>query len=224
MLNFHLISLFPEVVETYLGHSILGRAVKEKKINLKTYNPRDFSKDKLKRVDNKVYGGGPGMVLEAEPVLRAAKKALGKKERKNIEIIFFTPSGKQWTNKEAKKLSKKKHIILIAGHYEGIDARVQKILKAKEYSIGPFVTSGGELPAMVVIDSVARQVPGVLGKQESLEESRVASPEVYTRPEILRWDGKSHKVPKVLLSGNHGKIEEWRKANLEKYKKKYKNS
>ncbi len=222
MLNFHLISLFPEAVESYIQHSILGRAIKEKKINLKTYNPRDFSKDRLKRVDNKVYGGGPGMVLEAEPILRAVKKAVGRKNRKNIEIIFFTPSGKQWTNKEAKKLSTKKHIIMIAGHYEGVDARVQKILKAKEYSIGPFVTTGGELPAMIVIDSVARQIPGVLGKQESLEENRLASPEVYTRPELLRWEGRNYKVPKVLLSGHHKKIEEWKKSIIDKYKKKYK--
>lgn len=221
MLNFHLISLFPETVEAYLQHSILKRAQEKGKIKLKTYNPRDFTKDKLKRVDNKPYGGGPGMVLEAEPLLKAAQKALGKKARKDLAIIFFTPSGKKWNNEEAKKLSKKKHIIMIAGHYEGIDARVQKILRAKEYSVGDFVTTGGELPAMIVIDTVTRQIPGVLGNEESLEENRTASPEVYTRPESFKWKGKNYKVPKVLLSGHHKKIKEWKEEIINKYKKKY---
>jgi len=221
MLHFHLISLFPEVVEGYTNHSILKRAKDNKKIKFSWYNPREFTKDKFKRVDNKPYGGGPGMVLEAESVLKAASKAIGKKDRKNIEIIFFTPSGKKWTNAEAKKFSKKKHIIMIAGHYEGIDARVQKVLKAKEYSVGDFVTTGGELPAMILIDTIARQIPGVLGNIESLEDERVASPEVYTRPEVLKWKGKKYRVPKVLLSGNHKEIEKWKKEALQKYKSKY---
>ena len=223
MLHFHLVSLFPDVVESYVSHSILKRAIQNKKIKLSTYNPRDFTKDKFKRVDNKPYGGGPGMVLEALPVLKAVKKALGKKDRKNVEIIFFTPHGKTWTNKEAKKLAQKKHIILIAGHYEGIDARVQKALKAKEYSIGNFVTTGGELPAMIVIDTVSRQIEGVLGNYESLEEQRTASPEVYTRPETIKWGNKEYKVPNVLLSGDHKKIEEWKKAKQKEYEKKYRN-
>ena len=214
MVNFHLISLFPEVVEEYTKHSLLGRATKENKIKLNTYNPRDYTKDKLKRVDNKPYGGGPGMVLEAEPILKAAQKAKGRK--KDVEIIFFTPSGKPWTNKEAKKLAKKKHIIMIAGHYEGVDDRVRQILKAKPYSVGDFITTGGELPAMVIIDTVARQVSGVLGKRESLEENRVASPKVYTRPASLKWKGRLYNVPKVLLSGNHKEIEAWRRKQIKK--------
>ncbi len=209
-----MISLFPEFVEFYISSSILGRAAKKKLIKLSTYNPRDFTKDKFRRVDNKPYGGGPGMVLEAEPVLRATQKAIGRKNRKDLAIIFFSPHGKLWTNKEAKKLSKKKHIVLIAGHYEGIDARVRKALRAREYSIGDFVTTGGELPAAILIDTLARQLPGVLGKEESLEENRTASPDVYTRPELLSWKGKKYKVPKVLLSGNHAEIEKWRKDNL----------
>ena len=222
MLNFHIITLFPEAFESYLNHSIIKRAAENKKIKFHFYNPRDFTKDKHKRVDNKPYGGGPGMVIEAEPVLRAVKKAIGKKDKRNIEIIFFTPHGKKWTNKEAKKLAQKKHIILIAGHYEGIDARVQKILKAKEYSIGDYITTGGELAALVLIDTISRQKEGVLGKKESLEENRIASPEVYTRPEVLKWEGREYKVPKVLLSGNHKKIEEWKIQVKERYSKKYK--
>ena len=137
-----------------------------------------------------------------------------------IKIILFSPSGKKFDTSYAKKLIKKKYtdIILIAGRYEGIDARVQKIFRAEEISIGDYVLTGGELPAMVLIDSISRQVPGVLGKYESLEEERVSSSEVYTRPEILKYpfgkaqgkNIKTYKVPKVLLSGNHKKIEEWK--------------
>jgi len=187
------------------------RAQRDKKIKVSFYNPRDFTKDKHNRVDRKPFGGGPGMVLEAESVLKAAAKAIGRKDKKDIEVIFFSPSGKQFEQKDAKRLAKnKKHIVFLCGHYEGIDARVVKILKAKPVSIGPYVLTGGELPAAVVADAITRHVPGVLGCAESLEESRTASPEVYTRPEILKWKGKEYKVPKVLLSGHHAKIEEWK--------------
>ncbi len=198
---------------------MLGRAQKDKKIKVSYYNPRDFTTDKHKRVDNKPYGGGPGMVLEAESFLRAAQKAIGRK--KNVEVIFFSPSGKQFDSKMARKLAKLggsttkfKHIVMLCGHYEGVDARVAKILKAKHVSVGPFVLTGGELPAAIVVDAVARHVEGVLGAQESLEEERTASPEVYTRPEILVWKKKKHKVPKVLLSGHHKNIEEWKQKKL----------
>lgn len=208
MTTFHIITLFPEAVTGYLGSSIIGRAVESKKIKIKCYNPRDFTKDKWARVDRRPYGGGPGMVLEPEAILKAVQKAVGKKK---AEIYFFDRSGKQFTNTEARVLAKKvKDIVLICGHYEGIDARVQKILKAKKVSVGPYTLTGGELPAMVVIDAVARQVKGVLGRFDSIEEERVSSSEVYTRPEVLVWKGKKYKVPKVLLSGNHKKIEEWK--------------
>ena len=147
------------------------------------------------------------MVLRPEPFLRAAKKSTGNKKS---EVIFFATDGAQFDEPTATKLSKKKDIIFICGHYEGIDARVQKILKAKKVSVGPYVLTGGELPAATMIDCIARFVPGVLGKAESLEASRVSSPEVYTRPETLVWKGKKYRVPKVLLSGHHGKIEEWK--------------
>jgi tRNA (guanine37-N1)-methyltransferase len=150
------------------------------------------------------------MVLEPDGILRAAEKAIGKK--RGAEKIFFSTDGKQFDEPMAKKLSKKKDILLIAGHYEGVDERVQKILKAKKVSMGPFVLTGGELPATTLIDAVARFVPGVLGKAESLEAARVSSPEVYTRPEILIWKGKKYRVPKVLLTGHHAKIEEWKRS------------
>jgi tRNA (guanine37-N1)-methyltransferase len=225
MLHFHIISLFPESIEPYLSSSILGRvqngiapkgkkAPKQPPIKVSYYNPRDFAKGKWHRVDQRPYGGGPGMVMEPESVLRAAKKALGTK--RGATVIFFSPSGKQFDAEMAKQLSKKKDIVLVSGRYEGVDARVAKILKAKEVSIGPYVLTGGELPAAVMVDAIARYVPGVLGTEESREDERVASPDVYTRPEILEWQGKKHRVPKVLLSGDHKKIEEWKSAQRAK--------
>lgn len=217
MLHFHIISLFPETIEAYFSHSILGRAQlksgkpkkgEREKIRISFYNPKDFVGAKHGRVDQRPYGGGPGMILEPEAMLAAAERAL--KNKKGVAKLFFSTDGEQFSESMAKKLSKKKDILLICGRYEGVDARVQKILKAKKVSVGPYVLTGGELPAAAVIDAVARFVPGVLGKSESLERSRVSSPEVYTRPEVLKWKGKQHRVPKVLLSGNHAKINAWK--------------
>ncbi len=210
-MTFHIITIFPEIVRSYVDESILARAQKKKLINIKVYNPRDFTKDKHRSVDDKTYGGGPGMVMQAEPILRAVAKARGRK--KNIKVIMFSPGGKQFTNVYAETLSKKyKDVILIAGRYEGIDTRVKKALRAEEVSIGPYVLTGGEVPAMVVVDAVSRQIPGVLGHVESLEEKRTASSEMYTRPEVIKHKGKNYKVPEVLLSGDHKKIEEWRSS------------
>lgn len=207
-LTFHIITLFPEAFDAYLNASIIGRAIRDKKIAVKFYNPRDFTKDKWQRVDQRPYGGGPGMVLQAEPFLKATAKAVGKKK---AEKYFFDASGAQFTNADARSLAKKgDDLVLIAGRYEGVDARVQKILKAKKVSVGPYTLTGGELPAMIVMDAVARQIPGVLGTHASIEEERIASSEVYTRPEVLVWKGKKHRVPKVLLSGHHGKIDAWK--------------
>ncbi len=203
--------------DSYLQESILGRALKNKLISVKFYNPRDFikaPKNNYKPVDDKPYGGGPGMVMRAEPMLSAVAKALADKKAKKgkIKIILFSTSGKKFDTTYAKTSAKKyTDIIMISGRYEGIDARVQKILRAEEISIGDYVLTGGELPAMVLIDSISRQIPGVLGKYESLEEERVSSSEVYTRPEVLKYKNKNYKVPKVLLSGNHRLIDEWKK-------------
>lgn len=217
MIHFHIITLFPESIRSYVNDSILARAQKSKKIKVTFYNPRDFTKDKHKRIDGRPYGGGPGMVIEAEPVLKAVNKAVGKK--KVVKIIFFSPSGKQFNTSDARKFAKKyKHIVLISGHYEGIDVRVRKILKADEISIGPYILTGGEIPAMIIVDAVSRHIKGVLGNMDSIEESRITSSEVYTRPESFLYKGKQYRVPKILLSGNHKEIEEW-KQNLSKNKK-----
>ena len=182
--------------------------MEDKKIKILFYNPLDFCEPK-RRADDRPYGGGPGMVLRPELFLKAFEKI---KKTKKAKVILFSPSGKKFDTPYAKKLVKQKYtdIIMISGRYEGIDARVKKILKAEEISIGDYVLTGGELPAMVLIDSISRQIPGVLGKYESLEEERVSSSEFYTRPEILKWKGKNYRVPKVLLSGHHKKIDEWK--------------
>lgn len=209
-MHFHIVSLFPESIEPYLTSSILGRAIEAKKIKVSYYDPKDFTRDRYGRVDRRPYGGGPGMVLEPDAILRAVEKAKGKK--KGVEVIFFATDGTQFDEPMAQKLSKKKDIIFICGRYEGIDARVQKILKAKKVTVGPYVLTGGELPAATMIDAIARFVPGVLGKAESLEASRVSAPEVYTRPEVLEWKKKKYRVPKVLLSGNHAEMDKWKKS------------
>lgn len=209
-IHFHIVTLFPESIEPYLKASIIGRAIAAKKIKISYYDPKKFTRDRYGRVDRRPYGGGPGMVLEPDGVLRAAQKAIGNK--KGVEKIFFATDGAVFDEGMAKKLSKKKDVLFICGHYEGVDARVQKILKAKKVSVGPYVLTGGELPAATLIDAISRFVPGVLGKAESLEASRVSSPEVYTRPEVLTWKGKKRRVPKVLLSGNHAEIEKWKKG------------
>lgn len=212
-MHFHIITLFPGAFTSYLNESIVKRAVEKKKIKVSLYNPRDFTHDKWARVDRRPYGGGPGMVLEAESVVRAATKAIGTKNRREVEVVFFEPGGVQFTTAHADVIgAKRKHIVMICGRYEGVDARVKKILKAKSYSIGPYTLTGGELPAMVLLDCITRRIPGVLGKDESVEERRVASGEVYTRPEVFVWKGKKYRVPKVLLSGDHKKIEAWKKG------------
>ncbi len=212
-MRFHIITIFSEMFDSYLKESIIGRAVKNGLISVKFHNPRNFvkgNKTDYRPVDGRPYGGGPGMVMQAEPILKAFSK-IRIKDKKKAKIILFSTSGSKFTTAYAKMSAKKyTDIILISGRYEGIDARVQKILNAEEISIGDYVLTGGELPAMVLIDSISRQIKGVLGKYESLEEERVSSSEVYTRPEVLKYKGKNYRVPKVLLSGNHKKIEEWR--------------
>lgn len=210
MVHFHLITLFPESIRPYLDASMIGRAQEKKRIKVSYYNPRDYTTDDYGRVDRRPYGGGPGMVLEPESMLRAAMAAIGKK--KDVQVIFFSPAGDTFSEEIAKELTTKKHIVMICGHYEGVDARVAQILNARHISVGPYVLTGGELPAATIIDAVARFVPGVLGKAESLEGSRVSCSEVYTRPDVLVWKGKKYPVPEVLKTGNHAKIDEWKRS------------
>jgi len=216
MLHYHIITLFPESIEPYLAASIIGKAREKGKIKVSYYNPRDFTREADARVDRRPYGGGPGMVLEPDAVLCAAMKAIGKK--KSVEVIFFSTGGAQFDEPMAQKLAKKKDIVFICGHYEGVDARVGEILKAKLVTMGPYVLTGGELPAATMIDAISRHLKGVLGKEESLEASRVSSPDVYTRPEVFVWKKKKYPVPEVLLSGHHAKIEEWKKERRNKEK------
>jgi tRNA (guanine37-N1)-methyltransferase len=212
-MKYHVITLFPGAFDSYINESIISRAIEDKKIKVNFYNPREYTKDKWRRIDQKPYSGGPGMVIQAEPVIKAIEAALKKvKDKKKAKIVWLSPGGKQFDTDYAKKTSKKfTDIVVVCGRYEGIDARVKKVFKVEEVSVGPFVLTGGELPAMILIDSISRQIPGVLGNIDSLEENRIASHDVYTRPEVFEYKKKKYRVPKVLLSGNHAKIEEWKK-------------
>ncbi|MEI6863845.1 MAG: tRNA (guanosine(37)-N1)-methyltransferase TrmD [Candidatus Adlerbacteria bacterium] len=217
-MKFHVVTLFPEVIDAYTSASILGRAQKaspvgrarprEKLLEVKSYQLRDFVTNKWGKVDERPYGGGPGMVLQAEPFIKAVEKI--RKNKKGIKVLITSAGGKLLTNAYAKALSKQKEVIILCGRYEGIDVRVKKVLKAEEVSVGPYILTGGEVPALAIIDAAARQIPGVLGKFESLEEGRVASHDVYTRPEVLIHKGKNYRVPKVLLSGNHAEMDAWK--------------
>ena len=197
------------MIEPYIGESILKRAAEKKLIAFDIKNIREYTKDKHRKTDERPYGGGPGMVMTAQPILGAFGKL--KMKGKKVKTILLSPSGTQFTNDIAKKMAKNySDIVFVCGRYEGVDDRVRKILRADEYSIGSYTLTGGEIPALVMIDAVARQIPGVLGKGESVEETRVASPRVYTRPEVLVHKGKKYKVPTVLTTGDHAKIDEWR--------------
>lgn len=207
-MHFHIVTLFPDSFESYLNASILKRAISDKKIKISFYNPIDFLKDK-ERVDDRPYGGGPGMVMRAEPVAKAIAKAIGKKT--DYKIIFFTPAGENFTNIKAKQyVETTKNIIFVCGRYEGIDARVLDMFPCEKVSIGEYVLTGGELPAMIMIDAISRNIKGVLGDIDSVEENRISSPLVYTRPDVLKYKTKEYKVPDVLLSGHHKEIDKWR--------------
>jgi tRNA (guanine37-N1)-methyltransferase len=224
-MQFHLITLFPEVCQTYLEAGVLGRAqktdkgkgakVRGKKIEVSYYNPRDYSSDKHRKVDERPYGGGPGMVMVVEPIIKAWVKAVGRKTKSlkegKVATLIMSPRGVTFTQTLAKKYAAEyEHIVLISGRYEGIDDRVRQILNAEEVSVGDYILTGGELPALTIIDATARQIPGVLGTFESLEEERPTSGEVYTRPEVYTYKKKDYVVPKVLVEGNHKEIDKWR--------------
>jgi|AntAceMinimDraft_6_1070360.scaffolds.fasta_scaffold03402_2 tRNA (guanine37-N1)-methyltransferase len=218
-MHFHIITLFPDSISCYVNSSILKRAQESKKISISFYNPREFTNNKHNKVDHKPYGGGPGMVLQAEPVIKAIEKAKGKK--RNVKIIWLTPAGKTFTNILAKKYATAKssnHLIFVCGRYEGIDSRVKQVFKKdiEEISIGDFVLTGGELPSVVMIDAISRQIEGVLGNTESPEELRISSHDSYTRPEVFIYKKKKYSVPKVLTSGNHKEIDIHRMNKLSK--------
>ncbi len=204
-MKFDILTLFPEMFKP-LEESIIGRAKENDKIEINLTNIRDFSKDKHKHVDDTPYGGGAGMVMRADVVYDAYKSV----EDKNAKVIYLTPQGKALNQAKVEELAKEQHLILLCGHYEGIDQRVIEKINPEEISIGDYVLTGGELPAMILVDSISRYVDGVLNK-ESIEEESFSNglleyPQ-YTRPEV--FEGIS--VPEVLLSGNHQNIAKWRK-------------
>jgi tRNA (guanine37-N1)-methyltransferase len=236
-MTFHIITLFPRAFRSYFGESILKRAIEDKKIAVKFYNPRDYADNKWKRIDRAPYGGGPGMVIQPLPVIKAVEAAVKscklkvkskskvKGQLSKVSLVWLSPNGKQFTNEAGTNYAKYTDIIIICGRYEGIDARVKKAVSImrmprigmriprialEEISVGPFVLTGGELPAMLMIDVISRQVEGVLGDFNSREEARVASPDVYTRPEVFTYNGRKLRVPKILLSGHRAKIDEWK--------------
>lgn len=224
-MHFHVITLFPEVCQAYTDASVLGRAqktdkgkgakVRGKKIAVSYYNPRDFATDKHRKTDDRPYGGGPGMVMMVEPVVRAFEKAVGKKMAAKaagkVKTLIMSPRGTPFTQELAKKYAKEyDHLVLISGRYEGIDARVNEITGAEEVSVGEYILTGGELPALTIIDSVSRQIPGVLGTFESLEDERATSGVAYTRPEVFVYKKRALGVPEVLKNGDHKQIEAWR--------------
>jgi len=212
-----IITLFPGMFKGPFAESIIKRAQEKGLLKIEIHNLRKWTKDKHKTVDDHSFGGGTGMVLMVEPVYKALKE-LKKKESK---VILLTPQGKVFKQEKAKKLSKEKHLIFICGHYEGADERIREKLVDEEISIGDYVLTGGELPAMVVIDTITRLIPGVLSKKEAKEIESFSFKGLLEYPQYTRpANFKGWPVPEILLSGNHQKINEWReKKALEKTKK-----
>ncbi|MFH1423643.1 MAG: tRNA (guanosine(37)-N1)-methyltransferase TrmD [Candidatus Nealsonbacteria bacterium] len=217
MLKFDIITIFPNIFDSYVKESLIARAQKKRFIKIGIHNLRKWTQDRHKTVDDRPFGGGLGMVLKIEPLFKAIKELSSlrtKKELSSLRVILFTPRGKKFDQKMAYKLSKSKHLIFICGRYEGVDERVARHLVDEELSIGDYDLMGGELPAMVVIETISRLIPGVLGKPKLLKERITKNKgfleyEQYTRPEVF----KNWSVPNVLLSGDHKKIEEWHKKH-----------
>ena len=214
-MKFDIITIFPDIFNSYFSESLIGRAQKNKLIDIKVHNLRDYTEDKHKKVDDKAFGGGLGMVMKVEPIYKAVT-ALKKQKTK---VILFTPRGKKFNQKMAHDFSKLNQLIFICGRYEAVDERVAKKIADVELSIGDYVLMGGEIPAMAVIETVTRLIPGAIGKEELLGQRVTKSKGFieyaqYTRPEEFNgW-----KVPKVLMSGDHKKIEEWKKKHSEEIK------
>jgi tRNA (guanine37-N1)-methyltransferase len=216
MLTFDIITIFPEIFDSYLKESLIARAQKKKLIKINVHNLRKWTANRHKTVDDRPFGGGLGMVMKVEPTYKAVKE-IKKSASRRTKVILFTPRGKKFNQKTACQLSKLNQLIMICGRYEGVDERVAKHLADLELSIGPYDLMGGELPAMIVIETIARLIPGILGKAKILKEritkdkGFIEYPQ-YTRPEVFSpKKGVKWKVPKVLLSGNHKEIERWRK-------------
>ena len=219
-MNFDIITIFPKIFDSYLKESLIKKAQEKKFIQVRIHNLRDWTKDKHRTVDDRPFGGGYGMVMKVEPIFRAVKDIENKKiDSGKKKIILFSPRGKRFNQKMAFKFSKLEQVIMICGRYEGVDERVAKYIADINLSIGDYVLMGGELPAMVVIEVVSRLIPGIIKKPELLKE-RITKDKgfleypQYTRPEIFEPEpGVRWRVPKVLLSGDHKKIKEWRERH-----------
>ena len=207
-MRFDVVTLFPDLIKDALDHGITGRAIKKNQLTLKTWNPRDFTDSKTGRVDDKPYGGGPGMVMESEPLIKAIKKA--KQSSNSSHVVYLSPQGQKFNQKRAEEFLQHRKIILLSGRYEGIDERVIESEVDEICSVGDFVVSGGEIPALLVIDAVCRLEKGVLGdpdsaSQDSFSDGLLEFPQ-YTRPDSNEFG----EVPDVLIGGNHSEIAKWR--------------
>ncbi len=210
-MRFDIMTLFDREVSDFLHTSILGRAIKNGLFEVKCHNIRDYTEDKQKRVDDAPYGGGMGMVMQAAPIRNCFDHILSEIPNKKPHVIYMTPKGKRFTQTRAKKLLKHENIVILCGHYEGVDQRILDAIVDEEISVGDYVLTGGELPAMIVVDTVARMIEGVLSdpvcyKDESIYSGLLEHPH-YSRPEVF----EGVKVPDILLSGHHANIEAWRK-------------
>lgn len=211
-MQFDIVTIFPSLFDSYLGESLIKKGCEKKKIKVNVHNLREWTKDRHKTVDDKPFGGESGMVMKAEPFYKAVKdiKLSGAKTK----TILFTPRGKIFNQKKASYFASYDQIIMLCGRYEGVDERVAKFIADETVSVGKYVLMGGEIPAMAVVESVSRLVPGVIGKEnflkEKVREGGFFEYPQYTRPEVLEIDGKKRKVPKTLLSGNHKEIKAWR--------------
>lgn len=219
-MKFNIITIFPQIFDSYFEESIIKRARDKKIIQIKTHNLRDYTNDKHKTVDDTIYGGGAGMLLKVEPIHKAIKKIAKKKRTAGQKIILLSAQGKKWDQNLAKKYTKLKNITFICGRYEGVDERVKQFID-EEISVGDYVLTGGELGAMIIIDSITRLLPGVLGNSESLQDeshNEIGTLEYpqYTKPTEFKVGKKKYLVPETLVSGNHRLIQEWK----EKYTKK----
>ncbi|MDO8241059.1 MAG: tRNA (guanosine(37)-N1)-methyltransferase TrmD [Candidatus Moranbacteria bacterium] len=219
MLKFDIITIFPEIFDSYFSESILGRAQAEEYISIEIENLRDYTDDARKTVDDTPYGGGAGMVMKVEPIFKALEDVKSKNgiDKEKTRVILFSAKGKRYTQRDAERLSQYENLILLCGRYEGVDERVVENLCDEEISIGDMVLTGGEIPAMAVVDSITRLLPGVLGNAESIEieshseDGYLEFPQ-YTKPEEFNgW-----KVPEVLLSGDHKKIKQWREDHSQR--------
>jgi len=232
-MNFHIITIFPKIFDSYFGESIIKRAREKKLIDIKIHNLRDYTSDKHKTVDDTPYGGGAGMVLKVEPIYKCLVDIKSKiqssnaksnpkskaQKTKSTRVVLFSAKGKRYVQNDAKRLAKYDNLIFICGRYEGVDERVAKYLADEEISIGDFVLTGGEIPAMAVVDSITRLLPGALGNAESPKDESFSKKDYleypqYTKPaEFQDW-----KVPDVLLNGDHKKIKSWREKHSKKLK------